>query len=180
MADVDIEDLQVDQDAPKARAAAKAWVRPCSSTSSSSQARGKDSAPPSSQVPGTQAIWVKTFGCSHNVSDAEYMMGQLQEYGYRCGVPAAAAAASYGTSMHSTNSCAPHKHDAKSCWHGFAWCISAPAVAAQAGSLWVERQPTCVLSIISCTSGSCNTRITHPVLKPSLYLRSCTHTLPHH
>jgi threonylcarbamoyladenosine tRNA methylthiotransferase CDKAL1 len=36
-----------------------------------------------STVPGTQAIWVKTFGCAHNVSDTEYMMGQLQEYGYR-------------------------------------------------------------------------------------------------
>jgi hypothetical protein len=34
-------------------------------------------------VPGTQAIWVKTFGCSHNISDSEYIMGQLQDYGYR-------------------------------------------------------------------------------------------------
>ncbi|GFR41988.1 hypothetical protein Agub_g2668, partial [Astrephomene gubernaculifera] len=34
-------------------------------------------------VPGTQAIWVKTFGCSHNVSDGEYMAGQLLDYGYR-------------------------------------------------------------------------------------------------
>lgn len=36
-----------------------------------------------SQIPGTQKIYVKTFGCSHNVSDSEYMMGQLVEYGYR-------------------------------------------------------------------------------------------------
>lgn len=35
-------------------------------------------------VPGTQLIWVKTFGCSHNQSDSEYMMGLLQAYGYRC------------------------------------------------------------------------------------------------
>ncbi|EFJ44304.1 hypothetical protein VOLCADRAFT_64943 [Volvox carteri f. nagariensis] len=34
-------------------------------------------------VPGTQAVWVKTFGCSHNISDSEYMAGQLQDYGYR-------------------------------------------------------------------------------------------------
>ena len=34
-------------------------------------------------VPGTQSIWVKTFGCAHNVSDSEYMMGQLAAYGYR-------------------------------------------------------------------------------------------------
>lgn len=40
------------------------------------QSLGKD-------VPGTQKVYVKTFGCSHNVSDSEYMMGQLVEYGYQ-------------------------------------------------------------------------------------------------
>jgi threonylcarbamoyladenosine tRNA methylthiotransferase CDKAL1 len=25
---------------------------------------------------------VKTFGCSHNISDSEFMVGQLSEYGY--------------------------------------------------------------------------------------------------
>lgn len=34
-------------------------------------------------VPGVQTVWVKTFGCSHNQSDSEYMMGLLQAYGYR-------------------------------------------------------------------------------------------------
>lgn len=34
-------------------------------------------------IPGTAKIWVKTFGCSHNSSDSEYMMGQLAEYGYQ-------------------------------------------------------------------------------------------------
>eukprot|EP00743_Colponemidia_sp_Colp-15_P005396 GILK01005798.1.p1 GENE.GILK01005798.1~~GILK01005798.1.p1 ORF type:complete len:585 (+),score=92.25 GILK01005798.1:72-1757(+) len=33
-------------------------------------------------VPGTQKIYVKTYGCSHNMSDSEYMMGQLAAYGY--------------------------------------------------------------------------------------------------
>ncbi len=33
--------------------------------------------------PGTQRIFVKTFGCAHNSSDSEYMMGQLQEYGFK-------------------------------------------------------------------------------------------------
>eukprot|EP00955_Chlamydomonas_euryale_P043314 352554-Chlamydomonas_euryale.AAC.10 len=33
--------------------------------------------------PGVGSVWVKTFGCSHNVSDGEYMAGLLQEYGYR-------------------------------------------------------------------------------------------------
>ena len=36
-----------------------------------------------SGVPGTASVWVKTFGCSHNQSDSEYMSGQLQQYGYR-------------------------------------------------------------------------------------------------
>lgn len=40
------------------------------------QAVGKD-------IPGTQKVYVQTFGCSHNVSDSEYMMGQLVEYGYK-------------------------------------------------------------------------------------------------
>lgn len=33
-------------------------------------------------VPGTQKIFVKTFGCSHNISDSEFMIGQLVEFGY--------------------------------------------------------------------------------------------------
>ncbi|CAI9266740.1 unnamed protein product [Lactuca saligna] len=34
------------------------------------------------QVPGTQTIFLKTFGCSHNQSDSEYMAGQLSSFGY--------------------------------------------------------------------------------------------------
>ncbi|XP_035697378.1 threonylcarbamoyladenosine tRNA methylthiotransferase-like [Branchiostoma floridae] len=36
-----------------------------------------------SVIPGTQSIYVKTWGCSHNNSDGEYMAGQLAAYGYR-------------------------------------------------------------------------------------------------
>ena len=32
---------------------------------------------------GTQSIFVKTWGCSHNNSDGEYMAGQLAAYGYK-------------------------------------------------------------------------------------------------
>ena len=39
--------------------------------------------PPASNVPGTQSLWLKTYGCSHNVSDGEYMAGLLSQYGYR-------------------------------------------------------------------------------------------------
>ncbi|XP_048881467.1 threonylcarbamoyladenosine tRNA methylthiotransferase-like [Brienomyrus brachyistius] len=35
-----------------------------------------------SVIPGTQKIWVKTWGCSHNNSDGEYMAGQLAASGY--------------------------------------------------------------------------------------------------
>ena len=34
-------------------------------------------------VPGTHTVHVKTWGCSHNNSDGEYMAGMLQSYGYR-------------------------------------------------------------------------------------------------
>nr|XP_043637510.1 threonylcarbamoyladenosine tRNA methylthiotransferase [Erigeron canadensis] len=42
----------------------------------------KTKPPPSSHVPGTQTIFLKTFGCSHNQSDSEYMAGQLSAFGY--------------------------------------------------------------------------------------------------
>jgi threonylcarbamoyladenosine tRNA methylthiotransferase CDKAL1 len=34
-------------------------------------------------IPGVQKVFVKTYGCSHNTSDSEYMMGLLSEYGYK-------------------------------------------------------------------------------------------------
>ncbi|XP_075069235.1 threonylcarbamoyladenosine tRNA methylthiotransferase [Mixophyes fleayi] len=38
--------------------------------------------PAESTIPGTQKIWIRTWGCSHNNSDGEYMAGQLAAYGY--------------------------------------------------------------------------------------------------
>lgn len=35
-----------------------------------------------SVIPGTQKVYVKTWGCAHNNSDSEYMAGQLATYGY--------------------------------------------------------------------------------------------------
>ena len=32
---------------------------------------------------GTQKIYIRTWGCSHNNSDGEYMAGQLAAYGYK-------------------------------------------------------------------------------------------------
>ncbi|XP_044270432.1 threonylcarbamoyladenosine tRNA methylthiotransferase [Tribolium madens] len=34
-------------------------------------------------IPGTQKIYIKTWGCAHNSSDTEYMAGQLSAYGYK-------------------------------------------------------------------------------------------------
>ena len=34
-------------------------------------------------IPGTQTIFIKTWGCTHNNSDSEYMAGQLAAFGYR-------------------------------------------------------------------------------------------------
>mmetsp|Transcript_11562 Transcript_11562/g.25427 ORF Transcript_11562/g.25427 Transcript_11562/m.25427 type:complete len:568 (+) Transcript_11562:43-1746(+) len=35
-----------------------------------------------SYLPGSQRVFVRTYGCPHNASDGEYMMGQLRDYGY--------------------------------------------------------------------------------------------------
>ncbi|KAH7834046.1 hypothetical protein Vadar_012187 [Vaccinium darrowii] len=40
------------------------------------------SGPISPKIPGTEIIYMKTFGCSHNQSDSEYMAGQLSAFGY--------------------------------------------------------------------------------------------------
>ncbi|CAH0546444.1 unnamed protein product [Brassicogethes aeneus] len=40
-------------------------------------------APVGENIPGTQKIYVKTWGCAHNSSDSEYMAGQLAAYGYQ-------------------------------------------------------------------------------------------------
>lgn len=38
--------------------------------------------PYSSIIPGVQTIFIKTWGCTHNSSDSEYMAGQLAAFGY--------------------------------------------------------------------------------------------------
>ncbi|XAR57488.1 tRNA (N6-L-threonylcarbamoyladenosine37-C2)-methylthiotransferase [Bertholletia excelsa] len=44
--------------------------------------QGSLNVPHSPKIPGTQTIYMKTFGCSHNQSDSEYMAGQLSAFGY--------------------------------------------------------------------------------------------------
>ncbi|KZC07211.1 PREDICTED: threonylcarbamoyladenosine tRNA methylthiotransferase [Dufourea novaeangliae] len=78
----DIEDLILSQDiTPKERYSTRKNI---TVRSKRKQLTQKVPQPPilNSIVPGTQTIYVKTWGCTHNNSDSEYMAGQLAAYGY--------------------------------------------------------------------------------------------------
>lgn len=78
----DLEDLAASTASPDARLgghALPAMVARRRAGDSSSSAVPK----PPGELPGMASVWVKTFGCSHNVSDSEYMAGMLSSYGYR-------------------------------------------------------------------------------------------------
>uniref|UniRef100_A0A669P7Z6 Threonylcarbamoyladenosine tRNA methylthiotransferase n=2 Tax=Phasianus colchicus TaxID=9054 RepID=A0A669P7Z6_PHACC len=51
--------------------------------SSQQRTQTDDDPPHDSVIPGIQKIWIRTWGCSHNNSDGEYMAGQLAAYGYK-------------------------------------------------------------------------------------------------
>ncbi|NXH98116.1 CDKAL methylthiotransferase, partial [Pachycephala philippinensis] len=51
--------------------------------SSQKNVQTDDEPPSDSIIPGVQKIWIRTWGCSHNNSDGEYMAGQLAAYGYK-------------------------------------------------------------------------------------------------
>ncbi|XP_019872626.2 threonylcarbamoyladenosine tRNA methylthiotransferase [Aethina tumida] len=78
----DIEDLISSQDiTPKERYASRKNVK----VKAKKRDVNNDQAPVSvgENIPGTQRIYVKTWGCAHNSSDSEYMAGQLAAYGYQ-------------------------------------------------------------------------------------------------
>ncbi|XP_074841994.1 threonylcarbamoyladenosine tRNA methylthiotransferase isoform X2 [Carettochelys insculpta] len=81
----DIEDIVSAQDVkPHDRQFARKNVVPKVRKRSSQKNVQVDDDPPSdSIIPGTQKIWIRTWGCSHNNSDGEYMAGQLAAYGYK-------------------------------------------------------------------------------------------------
>uniref|UniRef100_K3X0A0 MTTase N-terminal domain-containing protein n=1 Tax=Globisporangium ultimum (strain ATCC 200006 / CBS 805.95 / DAOM BR144) TaxID=431595 RepID=K3X0A0_GLOUD len=80
MADLDdIEDMITEEEL--SRSAMGATREPIVAPKSASSA--VPTADAGVNVPGTQQIWLKTYGCSHNVSDSEYMQGVLASYGYR-------------------------------------------------------------------------------------------------
>ena len=83
----DIEDLISSQDiTPKERYSNKRSVTVRVRRRPSRQVKHEQDveeyAAPSSIIPGTQTVYIKTWGCTHNSSDSEYMAGLLAAYGY--------------------------------------------------------------------------------------------------
>ncbi|CAH4032987.1 threonylcarbamoyladenosine tRNA methylthiotransferase [Pieris brassicae] len=79
----DIEDLISSQDiTPKERYASRKNVSVRSKRRENKTAEPAEKIILESVVPGTQTIYVKTWGCAHNNSDSEYMAGLLATHGY--------------------------------------------------------------------------------------------------
>ncbi|XP_062041299.1 threonylcarbamoyladenosine tRNA methylthiotransferase [Lepus europaeus] len=81
----DIEDIVSQEDSkPKDRHFSRKHVVPKVRRRNAQQYLEEENSPPSdSTIPGIQKIWIRTWGCSHNNSDGEYMAGQLAAYGYK-------------------------------------------------------------------------------------------------
>ncbi|CAB1420875.1 unnamed protein product, partial [Pleuronectes platessa] len=78
----DIEDMVSSSDpTPQERLTARKSIIPRSRKRKELQSNEELHA--DSLIPGTQKIWMKTWGCSHNSSDGEYMAGQLAASGYK-------------------------------------------------------------------------------------------------
>ena len=75
----DIEDLIPSSEEPRGSSRAAKGVLP------RALRRNKGSnliAEGDSFIPGSQSVYIKTWGCSHNTSDGEYMAGLLAAEGY--------------------------------------------------------------------------------------------------
>ncbi|XP_062953158.1 threonylcarbamoyladenosine tRNA methylthiotransferase [Cynocephalus volans] len=81
----DIEDIVSQEDSkPQDRHFARKHVVPKVRRRNTQKYLQEENSPPSdSSIPGIQKIWIRTWGCSHNNSDGEYMAGQLAAYGYK-------------------------------------------------------------------------------------------------
>ncbi|KAL2791370.1 threonylcarbamoyladenosine tRNA methylthiotransferase [Daubentonia madagascariensis] len=81
----DIEDIVSQEDSkPQDRHFARKHVVPKVRRRNTQKYLQEENSPPSdSTIPGIQKIWIRTWGCSHNNSDGEYMAGQLAAYGYK-------------------------------------------------------------------------------------------------
>ncbi|XP_052583831.1 LOW QUALITY PROTEIN: threonylcarbamoyladenosine tRNA methylthiotransferase [Peromyscus californicus insignis] len=81
----DIEDIMSQEDSkPQDRHFSRKHVFPKVRRRNTQKDLQEEPRPPSdSTIPGIQKIWIRTWGCSHNNSDGEYMAGQLAAYGYK-------------------------------------------------------------------------------------------------
>ncbi|XP_036084898.1 threonylcarbamoyladenosine tRNA methylthiotransferase isoform X2 [Rousettus aegyptiacus] len=81
----DIEDIVSQEDSkPQDRHFARKHVVPKVRRRHTPKYLQDENSPPSdSTIPGIQKIWIRTWGCSHNNSDGEYMAGQLAAFGYK-------------------------------------------------------------------------------------------------
>nr|XP_048283987.1 LOW QUALITY PROTEIN: threonylcarbamoyladenosine tRNA methylthiotransferase [Myodes glareolus] len=81
----DIEDIMSQEDPkPQDRHFSRKHVFPKVRRRNTQKYLEEEPRPPSdSTIPGIQKIWIRTWGCSHNNSDGEYMAGQLAAYGYK-------------------------------------------------------------------------------------------------
>ncbi|XP_008056811.1 threonylcarbamoyladenosine tRNA methylthiotransferase, partial [Carlito syrichta] len=81
----DIEDIVSREDSkPQDRHFSRKHVVPKVRRRNTQKYLQEENSPPSdSTIPGIQKIWIRTWGCSHNNSDGEYMAGQLAAYGYK-------------------------------------------------------------------------------------------------
>lgn len=81
----DIEDIMSQEDPkPQDRHFSRKHVFPKIRRRNTQKYLEEEPRPPSdSTIPGIQKIWIRTWGCSHNNSDGEYMAGQLAAYGYK-------------------------------------------------------------------------------------------------
>lgn len=60
----------------------KSFIVPKSLKKNKENVRPDEEALKQGNAPGVASIYVKTWGCTHNNSDSEYMAGQLAAYGY--------------------------------------------------------------------------------------------------
>ena len=89
---MDIEDTTTENDEETTRSVNKALVFPKNHNRGEEEKTGSvgtknrghdiDRQEHTHMVPGTQSVWLKTYGCSHNASDSEYMEGILTNYGF--------------------------------------------------------------------------------------------------
>eukprot|EP00929_Paragymnodinium_shiwhaense_P050808 TRINITY_DN25594_c0_g1_i1.p1 TRINITY_DN25594_c0_g1~~TRINITY_DN25594_c0_g1_i1.p1 ORF type:complete len:564 (+),score=119.84 TRINITY_DN25594_c0_g1_i1:69-1760(+) len=77
--DADLEDIA--KDAPDADR--EIWgATSVKRTAKKTAPAADETADRSAMLPGKQRVFVKTYGCAHNNSDSEFMMGLLRDYGY--------------------------------------------------------------------------------------------------